>query len=95
MTELIIILTASKIPMMRAVSLKNNQFAFFSLFLIKYYYMQVGKEKNGIFQKTQEEYEGGNLGCTGLTLLAKYNKGVAYNINSYKDEENKIYYLFF
>ena len=61
------------------------------------YEPDIKKPKNPdktLFQKTQEEYEGGNLGCTGLTLLAKYNKGVAYNINSYKDEENKIYYLF-
>ena len=58
------------------------------------YEPDIKKPKNPdktLFQKTQEEYEDGNLGCTGLTLLAKYNKGVAYNINSYKDEENKIY----
>lgn len=47
-----------------------------------------------LFQKSKEQYSSGNIGCTGLTLLAEYNKGVDFDINSYKDYDNKVYYLF-
>ena len=47
-----------------------------------------------LFQKSNETYGSGVLGCTGLTLLAEYNRGVDFDIKSYKDGTNKIYYLF-
>lgn len=47
-----------------------------------------------LFQKSKEQYSNGNIGCTGLTLLAEYNNGVDFDIKSYKDYDNKIYYLF-
>lgn len=47
-----------------------------------------------LFAKSQEIYDGGNLGCTELTVLAEYNRGVAFDTHSYRDHNNKIFYLY-
>lgn len=47
-----------------------------------------------LLAKSQEDYDGGNLGCTGLTVLAEYNRGVDFDIQSYRDHNGKIFYLY-
>lgn len=47
-----------------------------------------------LYKKSNETYGSGVLGCTGFTLLSEYNRGVDFDIESYKDGTNKIYYLF-
>lgn len=50
-------------------------------------------DKN-LLEKSKETYSGGNLGCTELMVLAKYNRGVDFDIPSYRDHNNKIFYLY-
>lgn len=47
-----------------------------------------------LLAKTKEPYNGGNLGCTGVTLLAEYNRGVDFDIDSVQDYDNKIHRLY-
>ena len=47
-----------------------------------------------LFQKSKEQYSSGNIGCKSLILPAEYNDGVDFDIQGYKDSDNKIFYIF-
>ena len=47
-----------------------------------------------LFAKSGEKYNGSNnIGCKSVTVLAKYNVGVEYNITAYKNTTEKVFYL--
>ena len=43
---------------------------------------------------SQKQYSEGNLGCKKITVLSEYNVGIDYDTYSYRDADNKIFYLF-
>lgn len=43
---------------------------------------------------SKEPYNGKKRGCQTITVLAKYAKGVDYDVNAKKNETNSVYYLF-
>ncbi len=47
-----------------------------------------------LLKMSQKQYADGNIGCKKITVLSEYNVGVDYDIYSYRDSDNKIFYLF-
>ncbi len=47
-----------------------------------------------LWDMSKKKYLNGILGCEKITVLSEYNVGIDYDINSYKDERNKVFYLF-
>ena len=50
--------------------------------------------KKTLYQKSTELYSDGKLGSKTITILAKYNNGIDFNVKGYKDATAKAYYLF-